>query len=74
MEGPWQSRSEEHSKKQQLNTEELFWRPLTKRIFTEKFVTITLESEVLYGTGLDAMQDLSTYTIKKPEGVFDIKD
>jgi len=61
-------------KKQQLNTEELFWRPLTKRIFTEKFVTITLESEVLYGTGLDAMQDLSTYTIKKPEGVFDIKD
>lgn len=61
-------------KKQQLNTEELFWRPLTKKIFTEKFVTITLESEVLYGTGLDALQDLSTYTIKKPEGDFVIKD
>lgn len=61
-------------KKQQLNTEELFWRPLTRKIFTEKFVTITLESEVLYGTGLDALQDLSTYTIKKPEGDFVIKD
>ena len=61
-------------KKQQLNTEELFWNPLSKKIFTEKFVTIKLESEVIYGTGLDALQDLSTYTIKKPEGDFEIKD
>lgn len=61
-------------KKQQLNTEELFWNPITKKIFTEKFVTIKLESEVIYGTGLDALQDLSSYTIKKPEGDFEIKD
>ena len=62
------------AKKQQLNTEELFWKPDTKKIFTEKFVTIKLENEVIYGTGLDAVQDLSTYTIKKPEGEFEIKD
>lgn len=61
-------------KNQQLNTEELFWKPETKRIFTEKFVTIKLESEVIYGTGLDADQDLSSYTIKNPEGEFDVKD
>ncbi len=61
-------------KKQQLNTEELFWNPITKKIFTEKFVTIKMETEVIYGTGLDAAQDLSTYTIKKPEGDFEIKD
>jgi hypothetical protein len=47
---------------------------LAKKIFTEKFVTIKLESEVIYGTGLDALQDLSSYTIKKPEGDFEIKD
>lgn len=61
-------------KNQQLNTEELFWKPETKRIFTEKFVTIKLESEVIYGTGLDADQDLSSYSIKNPEGEFDVKD
>jgi hypothetical protein len=61
-------------KQQQLNSEELFWNPETKKIFTEKFVTIKLENEVLYGTGLDALQDLSYYTIKKPEGEFVIKD
>ncbi len=61
-------------KQQQLNTEELFWRPATKKIFTAKFVTIKLENEVIYGTGLDATQDLSSYIIRKPEGEFVIKD
>jgi len=61
-------------KNQQLNTEELFWKPDTKRIFTDKFVTIKLENEVIYGTGLDAAQDLADYTIKNPEGEFEVID
>src|SRR5262249_43568831 len=51
-------------KQQELNTEELFWQPETKKIFTEKFVTIKLESELISGTGLEAAQDLSNYVIK----------
>ncbi|GEM_PF-162443 len=61
-------------KNQQLFTEELFWNPLKKKINTEKFVTIKLESEVIYGTGLDALQDLSSYTILKPKGDFEVND
>ncbi len=61
-------------KKEQLNTEELFWKQDTKRIFTEKFVTIKLETEVIYGTGLEAAQDLSDYTIKNPQGEFEVVD
>lgn len=61
-------------KKEQLNTEELFWKQDTKRIFTEKFVTIKLAAEVIYGTGLEAAQDLSDYTIKNPQGEFDMVD
>lgn len=61
-------------KKQQLNTEELFWKPDTKKIFTDKFVTIKLENEILYGTGFDADQDLSNYTMKNPEGEFEVED
>lgn len=61
-------------KRQQLNTEELFWRPENKKIFTDKFVTIRLESEVLYGEGLDALEDLSSYSILKPVGEFDVKE
>ena len=54
-------------KNEQLNTEELFWKSDTKRIFTEKFVTIRQQSDIIYGTGLDAAQDLSDYRILKPE-------
>ena len=61
-------------KNEQLNTEELFWKQDTKRIFTSKFVTIKLANEVIYGTGLEAAQDLSEYTIKNPEGEFEVED
>ncbi|MEY4930470.1 MAG: export transporter periplasmic protein LptC [Bacteroidota bacterium] len=61
-------------KKQQLNTEELFWKQSTKKIFTEKFVTIKLENEILFGTGFEADQDLSNYKMKNPEGEFEVED
>jgi LPS export ABC transporter protein LptC len=61
-------------KNDQLNTEELFWKPSTKRIFTEKFVTIRQSRDVIYGTGLDAAQDLSEYTLKSPEGEFEVEE
>lgn len=61
-------------KNEQLNTEELFWKQDTRRIFTEKFVTIKLANEIIYGTGLEAAQDLSEYTIKNPEGEFEVED
>ena len=61
-------------KGEQLNTEELFWFPSTKKINTDKFVTIRNGREVIYGTGLDAKQDMSEYKILKPEGEFAIED
>ncbi|HTH55982.1 MAG TPA: LPS export ABC transporter periplasmic protein LptC [Cyclobacteriaceae bacterium] len=61
-------------KHQQLNTEELFWKPDTKKIFTDKFVTITDNDDVLYGTGLTANQDLSDYHLKDTSGNFHSTD
>ncbi|MBS1680247.1 MAG: LPS export ABC transporter periplasmic protein LptC [Bacteroidetes bacterium] len=61
-------------KHQQLNTEELFWKPDTKKIFTEKFVTITDQQDVIYGTGLDADQDLSNYSLGNTSGKLSVKE
>jgi LPS export ABC transporter protein LptC len=61
-------------KNEQLNGEELFWKPDTERIFTDKFVTIRQQNDVIYGTGLDAAQDLSDYTIHHPEGEIEIEE
>jgi LPS export ABC transporter protein LptC len=51
-------------KNEQLTTEELFWKPAEERIFTDKFVTIKQQEDVVYGTGLEAKQDMSDYKIK----------
>lgn len=59
---------------EQLNTEELYWKPDTKRIFTDQFVTIREATDVMYGKGLDAAQDLSDYTIRKTYGEFDASE
>jgi LPS export ABC transporter protein LptC len=61
-------------KNEQLNTEELFWKPAQERIFTDKFVTIRQQGDVIYGEGLEATQDMSDYTIKKPAGEFEVED
>ena len=62
------------TKNNQLNTEELFWKRSTKKIFTDKFVTIRQEGDVIYGEGLDANQDLSDYTITKPHGFTQLQE
>lgn len=61
-------------KNEQLNTEELFWKPAEEKIFTDKFVTIRQQTDVIYGQGLEAKQDMSDYIIKKPEGEFSVED
>lgn len=61
-------------KNEQLNTEELFWKPSEEKIFTDKFVTIRQQTDVIYGQGLEARQDMSDYVIKKPEGEFAVEE
>ncbi len=61
-------------KEQQLNTEELFWLPATRKIFTDKFVTITDHQDVIHGTHLKANQDLSNYSLRETTGEVSVKD
>lgn len=59
---------------EKLNTEELFWDPPGEKIFTEKFVRIESEDQILLGEGLTADQDFSSYKLDKLTGeiVFDL--
>ena len=61
-------------KNQQLNTEELYWKPKEKKIFNDKFVTIRRDGDVIYGEGLEANEDMSDYVIKKPAAEFEVKE
>jgi LPS export ABC transporter protein LptC len=57
-----------------LRTEELFWDPKTGDVSTEKFVKIETTEEIITGTGLEAKQDFSSWTIKQPEATFLIEE
>lgn len=59
-------------KNQTLKTERLSWNPDTKKLYTDKFVTITTPSEIITGTGLEAAQDFSTYKLRKISGVVSV--
>jgi LPS export ABC transporter protein LptC len=61
-------------KKETLRTEELFWEKNTRKIHTDKFVTIQTETDILKGHGLTANQDFSNYKILKPTGVFSLNE
>lgn len=62
------------NKNEQLNTEELFWKQDDQKIYTDKFVTIRQQGDVIYGEGLDAKQDLSEYTITQIRGQFHVEE
>lgn len=56
-------------KNERLNTEELIWDQRKSKIYTDKFVTITTEDEVLYGKeGMESDESFSSWVIKKPKG------
>jgi LPS export ABC transporter protein LptC len=61
-------------KQQQLNTEELFWKQKDQKVYTDKFVTIRQDGDVLYGQGLTANEDLSDYVITHPSGDMEIEE
>lgn len=58
----------------QLKTPELSWNPTTKKVFTEENVAIRnlLTGSYTNGKGLDANQDFSYMSIRRPYGTFDV--
>ncbi len=63
-----------NQKNEQLNSEELIWKRREAKIFSEKFVKITTPDEILYGTGFEAKEDFSDYTIKNISGIIKVED
>ncbi len=55
-------------KGEKLNTNELVWNEHAQKFFTEQPVTITTQTEVLYGVGMEANRDFTWYKIINPKG------
>jgi hypothetical protein len=60
-------------KKQQLNTEQLFWDENKRLIFTSAPVKITTLNKVIFGKGLRANESFTDYTILHVYGQMMVK-
>lgn len=62
-----------NKKGEKLNTEKLIWDQNQQKIYTNSFVKITTQNEIITGEGLTGKQDFSEWTILKPRGVIQIE-
>ncbi len=59
---------------EQLNTEELFWDMDKERVYTDKFVMIETENQIVKGNGLESNQDFTEWEIKNSVGTISLDD
>ena len=57
-----------------LNTEHLIWLKDSAKIYTEEFVKITTEDEIIMGDGMEANQDFTKWKIYNITGIINIKE
>tara|TARA_B100000902_G_scaffold399614_1_gene471364 strand:- start:3428 stop:3952 length:525 start_codon:yes stop_codon:yes gene_type:complete len=57
-----------NAKNEQLITEKLLWDRQEKRIYTDDFVTITTDNEIIMGYGFSTNQTFSTYSLSNITG------
>jgi LPS export ABC transporter protein LptC len=58
---------------EKLNTEHLIWDRQKGIIYSEKFVKITTDEEVLYGEGFESDERFTQWEIKRPRGTFSVE-
>lgn len=74
-EGRGQVLAENPGEGKKLETEQIFWDQKNKRIYSEKYSTITTRSGVSYGeNGFEAEEDLSSYRMKGYKGRINVNE
>lgn len=59
-----------NQKGERFNTELLFWDQNKQRVYSDRFIRIEQPDRVITGYGFESNQEMTIYTIYKPEGIF----
>ena len=63
-----------NEKGEKLNTEHLIWLKDSAMIFSDEFVKITSENEIITGQGMEATQDFKKWKIYKIKGIINVSE
>lgn len=61
-------------KNEVINTEQLFWDTEKHIIYSDEFIKITTETEILTGYGFESDEKLENYTIKNISGILAVEE
>ncbi len=61
-------------KNEVINTEQLFWDSRSHRIYSDEFIKITTDEEILTGYGFESDENFENYTIKNISGILAIEE
>lgn len=59
---------------EKFETQQMFWNQKTERVYSDSAITITRATSIINGIGFESNQTMTKYTIRKPQGIFPIKD
>ena len=57
-------------KGERFTTELLYWSQREQRIYSDRFIRIEQPDRIITGRGFESNQQMTIYTIHKPEGIF----
>lgn len=57
-----------------FETEQLFWEQRQERFYSDSLIRITQATRIINGIGFESNQTMTKYTIKRPQGIFPIKE
>jgi LPS export ABC transporter protein LptC len=61
-------------KGEKFNTELLYWDQNTEKVYSDRFIRIEQPDRIITGRVFDSNQQMTKYTIHKPEGIFYLED
>lgn len=57
-----------------FNTEQLYWDQNRQKVYSDRFIRIEQPDKIITGRGFESNQQMTIYTIRKPEGIFYVND
>lgn len=60
----------ENRKGERFKTELLYWNQTTKKVYTDKFISIQQPDRTIHAHGFDSNEQLTIYTLRNMDGIF----
>lgn len=57
-----------------FETEQLFWNQRQQKFYSDSLVKITQTTRIITGIGFESDQNMTHYTIRKPQGIFPVDE